>query len=79
MFSASNFPYKDYKDLPRKTGFDKVLRDKAFGIFINPQYERFSSGLAPMVYKCFGEKSSRNKMNTNTDTSDHQLADELHK
>ena len=79
MFSALNFPYKDYEDLARKTGFDKVSRDKAFGIFINPQYESFSRGLASMVYKCFGETSSRNKMNTNTDTSDHHLADELHK
>ena len=29
----------DFKDLPRRTVLDQVLRDKAFNIAKNPQYD----------------------------------------
>ena len=29
--------YRDFKDLPRRTASDKVLRDKAFNIAKNPK------------------------------------------
>ena len=32
--------YGDFKDLARRTAFDKILRDKAFDIAKNPQYDR---------------------------------------
>lgn len=37
MFSALNFPYKDYKDLVRKTGFDKfhVIKHLEFLLILN--------------------------------------------
>ena len=31
--------YADFKDLPRKTDSDRILRDKAFNIAKNPKYE----------------------------------------
>ena len=30
--------YGDFKDLPRRTASDKVLREKAFNIAKNPEY-----------------------------------------
>ena len=31
--------YREFTDLARKTTFDKVLRDKAINIVVNPNYE----------------------------------------
>ena len=31
--------YGDFKDLPRRTAFDKILQDKAFNIAKNPKYD----------------------------------------
>ena len=68
--------YGDFKDLPKRTAADKVLRDKAFKIASDQKYDGYQRRLALMVYKFFDKKSSRsgivNKENT-------QLADELHK
>ena len=35
--------YGDFKDLPRRTASDKVLRDKVFNIAKNPKYCRYST------------------------------------
>ena len=45
--------YGDFRDLARRTIFDKFLRDKAFNIAKNPKYDGYQSGLASMVYKFF--------------------------
>ena len=45
--------YRDFKDLPRKTASDKVLREKAFNIAKNAKYDGYQRGLASMVYKYF--------------------------
>ena len=50
--------YEDFKDLPRRTTSDKILRDKASNIAKNSKYDRYQRGLASMVYKCFDKKSS---------------------
>ena len=49
--------YGDFKDLKRRTFSDKVLKDKAFNIAKNPNYDGYQRGLASMVYKFFDEKS----------------------
>ena len=49
--------YGKAKDLGRKTQSDKVLRDKAFKIAIDPKYDGYQRGLASMVYKFFHKKS----------------------
>ena len=41
----------DFKDLKRKAASDKILRNKAFNIAINPKYDGYQGGLASMVYK----------------------------
>ena len=41
------------KDLIKRTQPDKVLKDKAFKIANNPNYDGYQRGLASMVYKFF--------------------------
>ena len=48
--------YADHKDLINRTEADKVLRDKAYDIASNPEYDGYQRGLASMVYKFFDKK-----------------------
>ena len=68
--------YGDYKDLSRRTVFDKVLRDKAFSIAKNQKYNGYQRGLASMVYTFFNKKSSGGGIK-NENISNQQLAEEL--
>ena len=79
--------YVDHKDLINRTEADKVLRDKAYDIASNPEYDGYQRGLASMVYKFFDKKSTagpssleRTGSGINTaKLSSSILADELHK
>ena len=78
--------YRDFKDVTRRTASDKILRDKAFNIAINPKYHGYQRGLASMVYNFFDKKTSATRANKfagsgieNENLSDQQLAEELHK
>ena len=68
--------YGKSKDLVKRTQSDKFLRDKAFEIASNPKYDGYQRGLASMVYKFFGKKSSGSGV---TNELNYQLANELHK
>ena len=81
--------YGHFKDLARRTAYDKILRDKAFNIAKNPKYDGYQRGLAFMVYKFFDKKSAagsgiaatfayKSADNTRLESS-KQLAKELHK
>ena len=48
--------YEDFKDLLKRTGSDKALRDKAFNITKNSKYDGYQRGFSSMVYKCFDKK-----------------------
>ena len=48
--------YVDHKDLINRTEADKVLRDKAYNIASNPEYDGYQRGLASMVYNFFDKK-----------------------
>ena len=50
--------YADHKDLINRTKSDKVLRDKAYDIASNPEYDGYQRGLASMVYKYFDKKAT---------------------
>ena len=50
--------YADHKDLINRTEADKVLRDKAYDIASNPEYDGYQRDLASMVYKFFDKKST---------------------
>ena len=75
--------YADHKDLINRTEADKVLRDKAYDIASNPEYDGYQRGLASMVYKFFDKKSTGSGIATAGPSalarSSSLLADELHK
>ena len=80
MFSTCDMAYGDFEDLGRRTASDKILRDKAFYIAKNPQYDGYQRGLASMVYKFFDKKSAGNGVDMLAN-NEHPLdfAEELHK
>ena len=69
--------YRDFKDLPKRTAADKVLRDKAFKIASDQKYDGYQRRLASMVYKFFDKKSQGKGLTNNKENV--QLANELHK
>ena len=86
--------YADHKDLINRTEADKALRDKAYYIASNPEYDGYQRGLASMVYKFFDKKSTAEptvgpsalartgsgfKKLKNTARNSSILADERHK
>ena len=70
--------YADHKDLINRTKSGNVLRDKAYNIASNPEYNGYQRGLASMVYKFFDKKSMGSGLKKLKDSSSI-LADELHK
>ena len=71
--------YADHKDLINRTEADNVLRDKAYDIASNPEYDGYQRGLARMVYKFFDKKSMGSGIKKDTTKSSSLiLADELH-
>ena len=73
--------YGDFKHLSRRTASDKILRDKAFNIAKNPNYDGYQRGLASMVYKFFDKKSAGSGVNMHhlLELVMQKLAEELHK
>ena len=83
--------YADHKDLINRTKSDKVLRDKAYNVASNPEYDGCQRGLACMVYKFFDKKSTAEpssiermvsgfkKLENTAKSNSSILADELHK
>ena len=45
--------YSDFKDLTKRTTFDKILHNRRLNIAKNPNYEGYQEGLASIIYKCF--------------------------
>ena len=68
--------YEKSKDLIKRTQSDKVLKEKAFKIADNPNYDDYQRGLASMVYKLFEKKSKGCGI---VNEPNYQLANELHK
>ena len=54
--------YGKTKDLVKRTQSDKVLKDKAFKIASDLNYDGYQRGLASMVYKFFDKKSAGSGM-----------------
>ena len=68
--------YGKAKDSVRRTQLDRILRDKAFNIASDSNYDGYQRELASMVYKFFHKKSSGSGI---INEANYQLADELHK
>ena len=60
--------YGNFKDLPRRTASEKILRDKAFSITKNSKYEGYQRGLASMVYNFFDKNQA--SLTDKSDVSD---------
>ena len=79
--------YADHKDLNNRTKSGKVLRDKAYDIASNPEYDGYQRGLVSMVYNFFDKTSMRSEVKKLKNTKKSSflerssliLADELHK
>ena len=71
--------YGNFKDFPRRTVFDKVLRDKAFNIAKTPKYNGYQRGLPSMTYKFFDKNSAFDSGIKNENMSNQELAGELRK
>ena len=71
----------DFRDLAKRTGADKGLRDKAFNIAKDPKYDGYQGGLASMVYKFFDKKTAGSGLSHTIKSMapNEQLAEELHK
>ena len=67
--------YGKSKDLIKRTQSDKVLKDKAFKIANNSNYDGYQRRLASMVYKFFEKKSKGSGI---INEPNYQLANELH-
>ena len=68
--------YGKTKDLVKRTQSDKVLKNKAFKIASDPQYDGYQRGLVSIVYKVFGKKSKGSGI---ANEPKYQLENELHK
>ena len=68
--------YDKSKDLVKRTQSDKVLRDNAFEIAIDPKYDGYQRGLASMVYTCFDKRSKASGI---INESNYQLLKNLRK
>ena len=74
--------YGKSKYLIKRTQSDKVLKDKAFKIAINPKYDGYQKGLASMAYKFFDKKSAsldKSRGSGIINEPNYQLINELHK
>ena len=71
-----NMAYGKTKDLVKRTQSDKVLKDKAFRIASDSNYDGYQRRLASMVYKFFYKTSSASGM---VNEPNYQLANKLHK
>ena len=76
--------YSDSEDLTKRTDADKILKNKAFDIAKDPEFDGYQRGLASMVYKFFDSKvASPAKKSVGSGAKlipqNEQLAEELHK
>ena len=78
MFSKWYGLYGNFKDLPRGTAKNKVLRDKLFNIVKNPKYDGHQCGIASKFYKAFDKETSGGAVN-NEFMSKQELGEELQK
>ena len=70
---AHDTAHSDSKDLAKRTISEKILKNKAYEIAINPKYDGHQRRLASMVYKFFNKKAGSGE------SVNEELAQELHK
>ena len=68
--------YRDFKELNRRTGADKVFCDKAFNIAKDGKYDGYQCGIASIVYIFFNKKTSASGTKN---IPNKELVEELHR
>ena len=68
-----------FKNIARRTASEKFLKDKAFNIAKNLEYNGYQRGLASMVYKFFDKKLKGGGIANNDIKQNLDLTEELHK
>ena len=78
---AHDVAYADSKDIAKRTVSDKVLKDRAYEIALNPIYNGYQRGLENVVYKFFGKKIASGAIAISKTGAkvNEVLAHELHK
>ena len=71
--------YGDFKDLPRRTASDNVLRYKAFNLAKNPKCDRYQRSLASMLMVLIFDKKSPGSGVNNKIKQNEKLAEDFHK
>ena len=74
--------YAKYKDVENRLISDQKLRNSAYDIASNPEYDGYQRGLASMVYKFFDSKVApldKKTMSGKGTKNNKILAEELHK
>ena len=70
--------YGDFKNLARRTAFDKIMCEEAFNTAKNQKYGGCQRSIASMIYKFFDKKVSGSSIRYEN-ISKKELAKELHK
>ena len=68
-----------FKNIARRTASEKFLKDKAFNIAKNLEYNGYQRGLSSMVYKFFDKKLKGRGIANNDIKQNLDLTEELHK
>ena len=68
-----------FKNIARRTASETFLKDKAFNIAKNLEYNGYQRGLASMVYKFFDKKLKGGGIANNDIKQNLDLTEELHK
>ena len=69
--------YGDFKDLARRTAANKVLRDKAFNIAKDPEYDGYQRELVSVIFNFFNKKIAGSGIKSMP--QNQQSTKELHK
>ena len=69
--------YGDIKALAKATAADRVLKNKAFNIAKDPNYDGYQRGLASLIYKFFNKQTASSGVNSIA--QNEKLADEIYK
>ena len=55
--------YTDSEDLAKRTVSDKILKNEAYEIFVNPKYDGYQRELASMLYNSFDNSRATDSSN----------------
>ena len=76
---ANDAAYGNSKDLAKGNISDKILKDRAYEVALNPKYDEYQRGLASMMYKFFDKKIRSRNTSKKRANLNEVLSQELYK